>query len=62
MLTEFLPVMAATGAKGKGKFKAESPSLDAALESLPNGVYIYRMQVSNGVKTVNKTGKFVVVK
>ncbi len=62
VLTEFLPVMAGTGAKGKGKYKAESPSLDAVLSSLPNGVYVYRLQISNGVKTVNKTGKFVVVK
>ncbi len=62
VLTEFLPVQAATGAKGKGKFKAESPSLDAVLQSLPNGVYVYRLQISNGVKTVNKTGKFVLVK
>ncbi len=62
VLVEYLPVQPATGAKGKGKFKAESPSLDAAMESLPNGVYVYRLQISNGVKTVNKTGKFVVVR
>ncbi len=62
VLTEYLPVMAATSAKGKGKFKAESPSLDAVLNTLPNGVYVYRLKISNGVKTVNKTGKFVVVR
>lgn len=62
VLLQFLPVAASSAAKGKGKYKAESPSLDAALESLPSGVYVYRLQISNGAETVNKTGKFVVVK
>ncbi len=62
VLTQFLPVSSSSTAKGKGKYKAESPSLDAVLESLPSGVYVYRLQISNGVETASKTGKFVVVK
>lgn len=47
---------------GKGKYKLSSPEVDTKLSTLANGVYFYRITLSDGVNSVSKVRKVVILR